>query len=270
MSARIYIILTLFLIAMGSCSRSNAPITDSEVIETGSDTPSQRCDSSQFDDIVFNGSDGSLLLSGGDADSQHFDISGWNLEACNLGFCFCREHFPAVYQPKYSTIEEDEFRYESDDRFIVVRAGGKVKAYSIDLLVKHEVVNDTLDGDPYLVGYCILADLPVVYSRDYCGQTLTFALSGYTYYEDDVQDGVQAFVLWDRETESLWWPFEDEALSGPMQGAPLKAYDLFRWDVLPWADLTTKYPDALLLAADIEVDPPQNWPALSITASDCP
>ncbi|NQV52166.1 MAG: DUF3179 domain-containing protein [Flavobacteriales bacterium] len=269
MNLRLLILFAGMLCLFGACKKDVASDTQGALHESTSTELDSSCDSTQFEDILFKDSNGTLRLSGGDADSQHFDVSGWELEACNLGFCFCREHFPAVYKPRYTSIEEDAFRYHPEDAFIVAFGGGKSKAYSLELMVKHEAVNDTLNGDPILVAYCVLADLPIVYSRAYCGEELTFALSGYTYYEDQVMDGVQAFVLWDRETESLWWPFSDDALSGPMRGARLQEYPLFKWKVLTWASLQQEFPNAQLLATDILVDPPTQWQALDITAADC-
>ncbi len=50
-----------------------------------------------------------------------------------------------------------------------------------------------------------------MYSRQLNGQTLTLAPSGWTYN--------RTFVLYDKETESLWYPFPDTggltAISGP-------------------------------------------------------
>lgn len=265
---RRHIFLLGLIICCSACEKDAGPLPrateDMQVEEV------YTCDSSQFEDILFRNEQGSMVLNGGDADSQHFDVAGWEMKACNLGFCFCREHFPAVYEPAYASIAEDAFRYEEEDEFIVVYGGGAAKAYSLELMVKHEAVNDTLNGDPFLVAYCVLADLPIVYSRSFCGNTLTFALSGYTYFEEGVEEGTQAFVLWDRETESLWWPFATEALSGPMQGVPLTEYPSFKWKVLKWNALQTEFPNAQLLATNIQVEPPTNWPPLSMTSADCP
>ena len=40
------------------------------------------------------------------------------------------------------------------------------------------------------------------------------------------------FVLWDRDTESLWWPLAGTAVSGPMIGRPLPR-DVILYDVPP-------------------------------------
>jgi len=44
-------------------------------------------------------------------------------------------------------------------------------------------------------------DLAAVYSREIDGQQLTLAPSGWTYRN--------TFVIYDRESETLWYPFED-------------------------------------------------------------
>jgi len=50
-------------------------------------------------------------------------------------------------------------------------------------------------------------DLAAVYSRRLDGKTLTLAPSGWTYR--------RTFVLYDKETESLWYPFPNgEGLTG--------------------------------------------------------
>lgn len=55
--------------------------------------------------------------------------------------------------------------------------------------------------------------MAVVYSRELDGQTLTLAPSGWTYR--------RTFVLYDRETGTLWYPFPDTkgltGIAGPLQ-----------------------------------------------------
>jgi hypothetical protein len=80
--------------------------------------------------------------------------------------------------------------------------------------------------------------LAAVYSRQIDGQILTLVPSGWTYKN--------TFVLYDRETGTLWYPFE-EGLMG-IQGRYFK-----RW--LPeipsedtrWREWSKKYPDSRIL-----------------------
>jgi hypothetical protein len=88
---------------------------------------------------------------------------------------------------------------------IGVALGDAVRAYPLDVLGWHEVVNERF-GDAYLaVGYCPLADLTALYQREIDGQVLTLSASGWTYLE--------TFVLYDLETESLWYPLTEAGLT---------------------------------------------------------
>jgi hypothetical protein len=81
-------------------------------------------------------------------------------------------------------------------------------------------------------------DLAAVYSRRIDGRTLTLAPSGWTYK--------RTFVLYDRETETLWYPY-DQGLKG-IQGKYFQ-----RW--LPvvesadtrWEAWRTKHPRSKIL-----------------------
>jgi len=64
-----------------------------------------------------------------------------------------------------------------------------------------------------------LVGLAAVYSPLTDDQTLTLAPSGWTYHETNGA-GVSLFVLYDKETGTLWYPFDDKGMrgiAGPLQ-----------------------------------------------------
>ncbi|MBW1693011.1 MAG: DUF3179 domain-containing protein [Deltaproteobacteria bacterium] len=77
-----------------------------------------------------------------------------------------------------------------------------------------------------------------MYSREIDGQLLTLAPSGWTYNN--------TFVLYDKETETLWYPYK-KGLMG-IQGQYFK-----RWlqkvssKDTNWKDWKKKHPDSLIL-----------------------
>ena len=107
--------------------------------------------------------------------------------------------------------------------------------------------------------YCVLADLGAIYERSYGGSELTFALSGYTYYDHQVWNGLDGFVLWDRETESLWWPLIGEAVSGKLKGVQLQEMKESSWKDMTWKELKSEYPTARVLKSGQEFERPENW-----------
>lgn len=199
------------------------------------------------------------LLYGGKDSTQHFDITNYTLKDEQFHYGIGREVFPALLEPEFISVQEADSVWADSTRFIVAYSGDEVKAYSVKDLTRHEVVNDELNGEPIMAVYCILADLGAIYDRQYGDKELTFALSGYTYYDDEVWDGLDGFVLWDRETESLWWPLIDKAVSGPLKGVELLEKDKANWEDTTWAVIKEKYPTAQVLKSDQDFERPKSW-----------
>lgn len=202
------------------------------------------------------------LLYGGDDEAMHFDITTFRLNLDQLHYGLGREVFPALIEPKFDSLSEADKWLNPEDRVLAVSIGEEVRVYPIGLLTHHEVVNDVVGGVPIFAAYCILADLGAVYERRLGEHTLTFALSGYTYADPDVWDGRDAFVLWDRETESLWWPPIGKAVSGPLIEQPLRVLDEAYWTQTTWEQVKGKHPEALVLQRGQDFERPTEWPRL--------
>ena len=198
-------------------------------------------------------------LYGGEDSSQNFDITGYTLKDEQFHFGIGRERFPALLQPEFIDMNTADAIFEDTVRFLFLNMDGVRKAYSIKDLTRHEVVNDEINGKPVMAAYCILADLGAVYDRTLLDKKFTFALSGYTYYDDDVWDGMDGFVLWDRETESLWWPLIGKAVSGPMKGSEMKVLPEEYWQQTTWGEIKQKYDDVLVLEPGQDFNRPTEW-----------
>jgi hypothetical protein len=81
-------------------------------------------------------------------------------------------------------------------------------------------------------------DLAAVYSRRINGQILTFAPSGWTYEN--------TFVLYDKETGSLWYPFEKGLMS--IQGKLFnRRLPKIPFEDTSWRDWINKHPESSIL-----------------------
>ena len=98
--------------------------------------------------------------------------------------------------------------------------------------------------------------MAVVYSRELDGNVITLAASGWTYGENA---RVSVFVLYDKETESLWYPAGEEACTLPMENADgatcgLVSIGGFYADsvlegihmptAVPWSEWVAEFPDS--------------------------
>jgi len=256
-----YIILLTFVLFIGCNNTNNKKVEDTkkEKVETTQKPKQQR--PSAFNNGKFFEVDGEKMLYGGKDSTQHFDITDYDLKDEQFHYGIGRERFPALLKPEFVTIQEADAIWADSTRFILAHAGNDVKAYSVKDLTRHEVVNDILNGEPIMAVYCILADLGAIYDRQYGDKELTFALSGYTYYDDEVWDGLDGFVLWDRETESLWWPLIGRAVSGSLKGVKLLEKDKAHWEDTTWKVIKEKYPNAQVLKSGQDFERPKTWKA---------
>lgn len=203
--------------------------------------------------------DGNKMQYGGIDSSQHFIINNTSLKNENFHYGMGREAFPALLDPEFTTVNEADNMWGDSARFLIGYIGNDVKAYSIKDLTRHEVINDTLGGRPIMAAYCVLADLGALYERNYGDKTLTFGLSGYTYFDDTVWNGLDGFVFWDRETESLWWPLIGKGVSGPLKDVKLLEMDHANWEDTNWKTIKEKYPNAKILKSGQDFVRPTTW-----------
>ena len=217
-------------------------------------------------DKVIN-KDGEVWLWGGENEDWHFNVTNLDLDLKGFKFGLGREFFEALIEPQYkdiSTFNSDFFK--ENDKFILVEGESEKKAYSYDLMVRHEVINDVIEGEPIMVGYCVLADFPAVYSRKYCDQTFTFAVSGYTYSQDGIWEGKDGFILWDRDSESLWWPLIGKAVSGGMKDFLFSdEIGSLNWRVETWDNLQ-EMEGVSILKYNQSMDPPEDFPRIDVSA----
>jgi hypothetical protein len=109
---------------------------------------------------------------------------------------------------------------------IGVALEGAAHAHPVHLLEYHQVVNDEVSGVPVLVTYDPLTGVPMAHRRTVDGRVLAFGVSGLIY---DAQ-----FLLYDRETESLWAQYEGLAVAGPLAGKKLERVEVRQELMASW------------------------------------
>ncbi|MCZ6464282.1 MAG: DUF3179 domain-containing protein [Proteobacteria bacterium] len=123
-----------------------------------------------------------------------------------------RDGIKSVDEPVFVSAEEASW-VAPDTPVIGVAIGDQARAYPVHLIEYHQIVNDEIGGTPVAVTYDPLSGTPIAYRRTLDDRVLTFGVSGLIYKAN--------FLLYDRETESLWSQFRGQALSGPLSGRSL-------------------------------------------------
>jgi len=150
-----------------------------------------------------------------------------------------RDGIPPVDEPKPVDQEQAEEFMDDKEPVLVAEAGGDARAYPVQILIWHEIVNDDLAGRPIAVTYCPLCNSSLVFDRRVEGETLTFGTTGNLRNSD--------LVMWDRQTESWWQQLTGEAVVGALTGTKLEALPS---QTLSWSDFKERYPDGDVLSRD--------------------
>lgn len=131
----------------------------------------------------------------------------------------------SVDAPKFAELPKATWILR-DTEVLGVALGGEARAYPVRILEYHQIVNDVIGDVPIAVTYDPLAGSPLVYSRRVGGKTLTFGVSGLIYNDN--------FLMFDRETESLWSQFEGRAIAGPLSGKRLERIPVRQETAVAW------------------------------------
>ena len=151
--------------------------------------------------------------SNGDALARHFNLDGLLLRGQNmLSGGPPKDGIPALTDPVAAPVGRAQFM-KRDHRVVGVTLGGESRAYPINVLNWHEIINDQLGGVPIAVIYCPLCDSVSVVDRRMGGKTLEFGVSGLLYNSN--------VLMYDRVDQALWSQVRLTAVSGPHAGESL-------------------------------------------------
>ncbi len=150
-----------------------------------------------------------------------------------------RDIIPPIDNPVHiSQAEGDEFL---DDRepVAVLEHGGESRAYPLQILTWHEIVNDTVGGVPIIATYCPLCNTAVGFRRIVNDQTLRFGVSANLRGSN--------MVMWDDLTESFWQQSTGEAIVGDLTGTHL---DFLPLSIASWSAYKESFPEGVVLSRE--------------------
>lgn len=123
-----------------------------------------------------------------------------------------QDGIPPIDMPKFVSVSQADFLMDSDVGVAVSRDGVN-RFYPFQILVWHEIVNDTIKGKRVLITYCPLCYSGIVFDPLVKGERVEFGTSGKLWNSN--------LVMYDRKTQSLWSQILGQAIVGEMTGAKL-------------------------------------------------
>ncbi|MDW3095307.1 MAG: DUF3179 domain-containing protein [Gammaproteobacteria bacterium] len=149
----------------------------------------------------------------------------------------------SIDQPVFVSVgEADKWLHESEP-VVVFANGTKSKAYPLQILMYHEIVNDQLGDEKISVTYCPLCNAAMVFSRQHKGELLDFGTTGKVYSSN--------LVMYDRQSESWWLQFTGESVVGDYAGETLT---LLPSKIVAFEDYKNAFPSGKVLSRKTDLN----------------
>ena len=152
-----------------------------------------------------------------------------------------KDGIPSIDNPQFITTSEADNFLNSDSAGLGIVHEDEARFYPYQILVWHEIVNDSIAGNPILVTYCPLCATGIAFDRRVGDETREFGVSGKLWKSN--------LLMYDRtgnsDTESLWSQVLGEAVLGPKTGARLAVVPS---DTVLYGKWKEKSPDTKVLS----------------------
>jgi len=150
-----------------------------------------------------------------------------------------RDAIPAIDEPVFQQVSEVDW-LSGQEPVISLQLDGEAKAYPLQIMTWHEIVNDDIDNTAVAVTFCPLCNTAIVFKRpEVDGSFTTFGTSGSLYNSN--------LLMYDRATESLWPQATGEAVKGPLSGQQLERIPA---QIVAWEDFKNVFPQGQVLSRD--------------------
>ncbi|MFN2333828.1 MAG: DUF3179 domain-containing protein, partial [Wenzhouxiangellaceae bacterium] len=157
--------------------------------------------------------------------------------------CPARDCIPSIDEPKYVAADEAAAFLGDDELVMAIDHQGVKRAWPVRILDFHEIVNDTIAGDPIAITWCPLCGSGVAFERRVAGEVVELGVSGVLHDSD--------LVMYDRKTESLWQQITGQAIMGSALGDSLVQVPV---TMTTWANWRKNHPDTTVLSPETGFD----------------
>lgn len=174
----------------------------------------------------------------GEASEGNESVSEWLIPESEVFSAQGQDGIPSVDSPKFSPVQDIHF--VQDDRDVLgVKIGDEIRAYPIQVLDWHEVINDRFDEMNVAVTFCPLTGSGIAWDR---GQA-EYGVSGLLFRNN--------LIAYDRSSGSRWSQMQMRAVYGPARGSGVDEIQVIRSSWNAWKQM---FPESVVLNTDTGYD----------------
>jgi hypothetical protein len=149
-----------------------------------------------------------------------------------------KDGIPAIDEPQFLAVDGVDWLVDQEP-VIAFGIGDDWRAYPIQILVWHEIVNDVVADTPVTITFCPLCHTAIAFDRQTDGQVLDFGTTGNLRHSD--------LVMYDRQTETWWQQATGQAIVGELAGTQL---EFLPSQLVSWGQFVTAHPDGMVLSRE--------------------
>ncbi len=150
-----------------------------------------------------------------------------------------KDGIPAIDHPIFISADEAYGWLDFKEPVAVVKIANVTRAYPLQILIYHEIVNDKVAGVPISVTFCPLCNAAIAFERTVGDKVLDFGTTGRLRKSD--------MIMYDRQTESWWQQFTGKALIGELAGKRLQSLPA---NIISFEDFLLAYPEGEILSKE--------------------
>ncbi len=151
-----------------------------------------------------------------------------------------KDGIPSISRPRFVSIKKAKKWLGENEPVMVAVIDDVARAYPLQILIYHQIVNDTIKGQPVLVTFCPLCNSGLVLSRKVDSKTLTFGTTG--------KLRNSGLIMYDRQTQSWWQQFTGTGIVGEYSGKKL-SFD-HNAQIISFAQFAQRHPKSKVLSKD--------------------
>jgi len=151
-----------------------------------------------------------------------------------------RDGIPPIDQPKFVSPAEVGDWLKDYEPVIAFELNGDARAYPLQILIWHEIVDDEVGSVPVVITFCPPCNTAIAFDRRVDGQALRFGTTGNLRRSD--------LVMWSDDPGETWWQqITGEALAGDLVGRQLT---MLPAEIVSFADFKAAFPQGRILSRD--------------------
>lgn len=147
-----------------------------------------------------------------------------------------KDGIPSIDAPAFSTAAMAKSWLGPDEPVVAYIDGDDARAYPLQILIYHEIVNDVVNELPVTVTFCPLCNASIVFDRTVDGEVLDFGTTGRLRNSD--------MIMYDRQSETWWQQFTGRGIIGKHNETRLTQLPS---QIVSFDTFTANYPDGKIL-----------------------